>query len=190
MFDNKHYVPTFRWKAGEQTALKELATVDKTTLTPLVEIPPIPWDFDDEQPAKPLDAHLPKMPPQIVAVWGTARPLFVDLGLLDDPLDIGGMHAVDWFHEQLEANGVKAIPVTAPGRDVPYQAAVRRVANRASLGVCVRVDLTQSFDPALSVTVAKLLEDLGVKPGDADIVFDLGAISADQVNVLRTATVG
>jgi hypothetical protein len=33
----------------------------KAALTPVIEIPPIPRDFGDEQPAMTIDAHLEKV---------------------------------------------------------------------------------------------------------------------------------
>lgn len=53
-----HYVPIVKGKAGEYSALQDLAPAVKQAVTPLIEIPVVPWDFENEEPAKTLDAHL------------------------------------------------------------------------------------------------------------------------------------
>lgn len=52
MFPDKHYVPAIKWKQGEYMALEELHPHHKAELTPLVDVPPIPWDFAEERPTR------------------------------------------------------------------------------------------------------------------------------------------
>ncbi|MFB5761329.1 beta family protein [Paenibacillus medicaginis] len=47
-FNRRHYVPIVKWKQGEQRALETLAATSKERLTPLIEIAPIDWDFENE----------------------------------------------------------------------------------------------------------------------------------------------
>ena len=51
MFDHKHYVPILGGKAGEYRALRELTPAIKSNLTPLVEVPPVQWDFENDRAA-------------------------------------------------------------------------------------------------------------------------------------------
>ena len=48
-FNHTHYVPTLKGRAGEYGALQAMTAEVKAALTPLIEIPPIPWDFDNVQ---------------------------------------------------------------------------------------------------------------------------------------------
>ena len=58
MFGRNHYVPVLKGRDGEYGALQTLTPSTRQALTPLVEIPPIPWDFKEEKPAKTIDGHL------------------------------------------------------------------------------------------------------------------------------------
>ena len=46
MFTQRHYVPVLKWKQGEYQALYRLSNAVKDNLTPLLEIPPIGFDFE------------------------------------------------------------------------------------------------------------------------------------------------
>jgi len=96
LFTDKHYVPAIKWRQGEFGALEELQPYHKKALTPLVDVPAIPWDFTDEQPAKTIDQHVAKTPAQMAKAWGADTPIFVDLGLVDSALRMAdGRHPVD-----------------------------------------------------------------------------------------------
>jgi hypothetical protein len=77
MFGDRHYVPALRWRQGEFGALQELSNTQKNGITPLIDVPPIPWDFAEEKPAKTIDAHLARMPEQMVKSWGHDHPIFI-----------------------------------------------------------------------------------------------------------------
>ena len=61
MFGRDHYVPILKGREGEYGALQTLAPSTRQALTPLIKIPPIPWDFEEERPAKTVDQHLKKV---------------------------------------------------------------------------------------------------------------------------------
>jgi hypothetical protein len=79
MFDHKHYVPILKGRKGEYGALETLSPAVKNALTPLIEIPPIPWDWQEEQPAKSIGSHLEKVGVNLQRCWPSDRPLCLDL---------------------------------------------------------------------------------------------------------------
>ena len=79
MFDHRHYVPVLKGLKGEYDALSVTPAPVKARITPLIEIPPIPWDFGDSLPAKTIDQHLRKVTDNIKKGWGTDSPAFLDL---------------------------------------------------------------------------------------------------------------
>jgi hypothetical protein len=79
MFGHKHYVPILKGRMGEYGALETLSQEVKTALTPLIEIPPIPWDWAEDQPAKSIDSHLEKVGASFERAWQLDRPFYVDL---------------------------------------------------------------------------------------------------------------
>ena len=57
-FDHRHYVPCLRWKQGEYQAVLQLPISTKRLFTPLIEVPEIGWDFENEIETKTIDEHL------------------------------------------------------------------------------------------------------------------------------------
>lgn len=187
MFGYKHYVPAIRWRQGEFSALQELRSDQRRDLTPLVDIPPIPWNFEDERPSRSIDQHLNNVPEQMITAWGGDAPIFLDLGQLDGALRMAsGRHPVDELFERLTAEGVYAIPVTATDRDADYQAAVGLVAGRNGTGVCLRASVDDISDAASMLALAELADEIKVDLGDVDLVLDLRSIESSQTSILRT----
>ena len=56
---------------GEFSALRELKAETKDLLTPLIEVPPIPWDFESEKPAKSINGHLEPIAGKLIGVQDT-----------------------------------------------------------------------------------------------------------------------
>jgi hypothetical protein len=59
MFTERHYVPVLRWRQGEFGALSELRQNQKDALTPLIDVPPIAWDFEEDRPSREIDPQHP-----------------------------------------------------------------------------------------------------------------------------------
>ncbi len=69
MFDDSHYVPILKWKRGEYQALLRLSEKAKDALTPLIEIPPVGWDFENSKLAKSIDEHLERFGQRLHQKW-------------------------------------------------------------------------------------------------------------------------
>src|SRR2546423_15661215 len=78
MFDEKHYVPVLKGKQGELQALEALTDSVRMHLTPLMEVAPIPWDWEEERPQRTLDDHLTSFLRGIRRAWRTDRGFFID----------------------------------------------------------------------------------------------------------------
>ena len=95
-------------------------------MTPLIEIPPIPWDFETDQPSKTIDNHLARTGDTIATSWGSGQRFFVDLFTLADEGPLAdGRHALTFVFDELRVRGLQAVPVTGLSRDSDYQDAVR-----------------------------------------------------------------
>lgn len=190
MFSDRHYVPAIRWRQGEYFALKELADNYRGSVTPLVDVPPIPWDFENERPGRTIDAHVDAMPAQMADCWGTDAPVFVDLGFVDSEVRMmDEAHPVGALFARLDAAGVQAIPVTSMDRDDDYQAAVRDVVARDGRGLCVRAAADDIEIEDMSGGLAELIEGAGLDIPEVDLVLDFRSIEAGQVNLLRRLVV-
>lgn len=185
MKGNRIYVPALKWRQGEMRALKELAPSVKGCLKPLIEIPPIPWDYSQETPQKSLDEHLKPIPSQIRNTVNDL-PCYIDLALLD-PADRlqSGEHPLPALLSQLA--DLYLTPVTGLDRDISFQDAVKEVNTRARMGTCLRVGLDELFSDAFENRADSLLNILSVPYDNADLIVDLQAVDQAQSAVLRTA---
>ena len=58
MFDHTLYLPILKGRLGEYGALREMSPEVKAKVIPVIEIPPIPWNFADDEPSVTIDRHL------------------------------------------------------------------------------------------------------------------------------------
>ena len=63
------YVPILKWRQGEYLALGQLHPNVKDKVIPLIEIPPIEWDFEQKKEAKTIDEHLKPFANRLVKKW-------------------------------------------------------------------------------------------------------------------------
>ena len=189
MFDHTHYVPILRGKLGEFSALEEATADVKSQMTPLIEVPLIPWDWQNEEPAKTVDAHVSQIGHRLERSWGTQRPLFIDLiWIPEDEILANGSHPLTYVLEDGRNIGVKLIPVTGLGRDDNYQRAAREGARQDGLGVCIRLEDDDFEDlAALEGRLGELVRLFELSPGEVDIVLDFRAIAAGQTSTFVLA---
>jgi Beta protein len=190
MFDHSHYVPILKAKQGELNALAELAVDVRDNLTPVIELPPIQWDFVDEAEAKSIDQHIEKLPRRLADSWHTDRPVFLDIPWWEseDALMANGLHPLEELGLRCAAANVKIIPVTGLGRPAAYQDAAHAVAQRHDRGLCIRIQ-PESFD-ALLEDPSHVLDDLrrSVPFRSTDLIVDMGEITEGQLPTVRFGT--
>jgi hypothetical protein len=188
MAEHNHYVPILKGKAGEYTALKGLSDETRGRITPLIEVAPVPWDFEEEAPAKSLDAHLGPVAEKLDKHWGTDRPIYIDLAWISDEATESGQHPVTKVLDGLKAMNAMAIPVTGLSRAGHSIKAVAEGIARDGRGVCIRVDLDDLRGlTTLDGSLAGLCETLGVGRADVDLLLDFAAFDASQAPAIEMA---
>lgn len=186
MFNHNHYVPILKWKMGEYQALSRLTDLVKAKITPLLEIPPVGFDFETQTKKETLDAHIGDFGKRLKSKW-QARPCFVDLKYVaTSPLCAGGKHCVEVLFETARAEGCVAIPVVSFNSDPAYVAAVANVARQDRHGVCLRLYLTDFDRPNLGTDIENLLRPAADGWGDCDLVIDLESQSYVPMTVFVT----
>ncbi|MBZ0145999.1 MAG: beta family protein [Pseudorhodoplanes sp.] len=174
MFNHRHYVPILKWKMGEYQALHRLANPVKDRITPLLEIPPVGFDFETNTQRESTDDHLGDFGKRLKSKW-QARPCFVDLKHLPATARCaGGRHCVEVLFETARAEGCSAIPVVGFANDAAFLAAVGAVVRQDQRGVCLRLTLSDFDRPNLAADIENLLRPLADGRGDVDLVIDLG----------------
>ncbi len=180
MFGHNHYVPILKAKDGEYGALETLSASTRQAITPLLEIPPIDWDYAADRPKKTIDQHLKKVGQKIERAWGQRRHLFVDLPLWIPANErmVDGEHPLEYIFTSLRTRGIEASPVVGLLRPDEYLSACRNIIIRDRRGVCVRIlreDFVDSDD--LDRVVDDVLAAIGAEVQDADLVLDLQALT-------------
>jgi hypothetical protein len=196
MFPLNDYVPILKGKDGEYGALSSMSPDEKEEITPLIEIPPIPWDHTNDVPEKTIDQHLLKVDRKLEKSWGMDQPFFLDLMWIGERERMSdGEHSLAYLFNRARLAGLKAIPVTGLVRADDYQEACRNAAEGDKRGVCLRLlkDDLQEQD-TLETAITKLLESLRVSPADTDLILDLGSLhkegehepSTDAVSLIES----
>lgn len=179
MFNEKHYVPILKWKKGERIALRHLSTDLKSRLTPLIEIAPIDWDYNEECPSKTLSKHLENIGEQLLESWGAEPPVFIDLSLLEpsDQMD-DGIHPLTFIRQQAMTKKIKIIPVTGANRDDEYQREVNKANKEDAFGICFRITDDDLDD--IEYVLGKLLNSFDVHPEQVDLLIDFDYIPPED----------
>src|SRR5215207_1846052 len=116
MAEHNHYVPILRGRLGEYTALGTLKADTCAGITPLIEVQPVPWDFENEAPAKSLDDHLAPTGERLAEYWGTDRSVFVELAWIAEDETGRGVHPVTFVLDDARSRDVPTIPVVGLDR--------------------------------------------------------------------------
>lgn len=173
-FDHHHYVPCLRWKQGEYQAIYRLVDETKNSLTPLIEVAEIGYDFEARKPSKTVDEHLAPLAKRVAAKW-SGRPFFVDLKLIQGETQMAdGRHPVTFVQDELRGRECPAVPVIGLDRDLDYQQAVKDAAAIDGRGICVRVSIEQAAK-GIQTDLEALKKETGLGLEDLDLVLDLGA---------------
>lgn len=192
MGEHHHYVPILKGKQGEFRSLRALSDRARDSLTPLIEMPSVSWDPDEEDvQASSVDPSLSGLPRKLEQGWGVERHLFVDLGLVPSAEALaGGEQPVAYVFRRLREVGVQAVPVTGLGRDPDHRAAIAGAVSEDRRGVCLRLS-SDDFDdlPAAGEEIDELLSELGVHSEQVDLILDFGEVSANQSGPLTLAAV-
>jgi hypothetical protein len=189
MFDHKHYLPILKGKEGEYAALSELAPKSKEKMTPLIEIPPIAWDFEAGAPEKTIDKHLEKVSDRIAGCWDINKHIFIDLlWIPESEVMSDGQHPLTYIFDNARMKTQSFIPVTGIRRGSNYQDAVKAIAAEDKRGVCLRLE-NNDFDEVweLDTKLPELLEALNIIPETADLILDFKEIPESQTSTVAVA---
>jgi hypothetical protein len=173
-FDHRHYVPCLRWKQGEYQAVWRLPYATKSVVIPIIEVPEIGYDFENETAAKTIDEHLSPFAERVYKKWGDS-PCFVDVNLVTDKQMVDGTHPVHFIFEKLRMMKCSVIPVTGLLKDKEYQQEIKATLAKDKNGICLRITIEQAAKSTFKAEVDSLLSTLEIQPTGCDFVLDLGA---------------
>jgi hypothetical protein len=174
-FDHRHYIPCLRWKQGEYLAVWRLPIKSKRVFTPLIEVPGIGYDFENETEAKTIDEYLAPFAKRVHEKWGR-QTCFVDLNLIESNKRMAsGIQPLCFVFDGLRKRMCSAIPVTGIDRNNTYQKEINNVVTHDRSGVCLRITIEQAARGSFKDDLDSLLSRLKVKPKSCDLIVDLDA---------------
>jgi len=185
MFKTKHYVPVLKWKLGEYMALNELQPELRNKLTPVIEIPPIQFDFTTEEPAKKIDQHLEKVTQQIRESWGIKNHFFLDLlRIQPDERMENEEHPLAFLANDARQKKLKMIPITELDKDGEYQAQIKEINLQDKNGICLRIYKDDFGDANLEDRLNGFMKFLGINYENIDLILDLEYISSEYEKMI------
>jgi len=186
MDSSTRYVPVLKGRDGEYGALQTLSESVWHVLTPVLELPPIPWDFEADRPARSIDAHLKKVGQKIERAWGTDRDIFVDLIWISETERMANsQHPLDFVFSALRARSVKAVPVIGLVRGDEYLRACRSIIGQDRRGVCLRIQREDFVDfPDTRSRIEEVMRSVDVSAGGVDLLLDLRSLTQRSIEAV------
>ncbi len=175
------YVPILKGKEGEFAALEALNAEVRSRLTPLIEIPEIPFDYSTELPAKTLDEHLADIPSRLKRACG-ALPFYLDVQslkrtrLVNSTQTVLGMLMAKSFEL-----GALPMPVVSLVTLPEHLSAARTHVSGSQEGAGIRLfvrDFNEESD--LDSEVDRVLESSAFDPASTDLIIDLEFLGEDS----------
>ena len=177
------YVPILWAKDGEYGALRQLEPSVKAQLTPLLEIPPIPWNYESDSPSKTIDKHLEKTADRIQRAWGADAQVLVDFEWIDPATRMrDGVHPLTHLFGEARTLELRLVPVVTLARDGAYQAAVAAAVRADRQGACLRLQPDDVNERNLGAKILDLLRALGVSVAQADLIIDVRGVGPKVID--------
>lgn len=175
MLSRDHYVPILKWKTGEQRAIKELEPAIKAKIRPLFLIPPIPWDFENDNYKCTIDKHLEGFGQKLHNIWQSVQPVMIDAEQIDNELMGNGSHPIEYVVNEAENYGVAVIPVTGFDKSNAYNDAVKTINKKYKRGIAIRIK--QPDFQTIGTSLPQLMQHIGVNRKNTDLIFDCEEIT-------------
>lgn len=170
-----HYVPSLRWRLGEYQALLNLKVAAKARIVPLITIPSIEYDFEEERPKHTVDQHVKPFPKRFKDKWGTL-PAWIDIDAsLHADTMAGGQDVVTYMFDGLRKFKATAVPVVTIGTEAAVKTKIEQVVATDKRGIGLRARFEDIMRPTFSQSARDLLKEFGLTPTNADLLLDLGA---------------
>lgn len=190
MFDQKHYVPILKWRRGERFALSQLSDAQKELITPLFEIPPIPYNHQQGVFKKTLDEHLSNIGNDMLGCLSAPKHIFIDAHTIHDDGRLSStitltntLSPLEHVIAEAQQAGFIAIPVTSLIRYTEYHDAVDNCITNYRNGVALRLFPTDLEDFASFIqSLDHWIMETDVEKSEIDIILDFQEIDPQNPN--------
>jgi len=169
------YVPVLKWRQGEYQALFRLHDSVKDNIVPLVNIPPLEYDFEEKRMKKTVHEHVEPFPKRFSVKWGN-RNAYIDFdeSLHDEFMDTG-VSVVNYVFNEMSSRKHNPVPVTGISRSKNYQSVIRSAHKTIKSGLALRIKFEELMGPDISELISELIKYHSLNYNDVDLIIDLGA---------------
>lgn len=167
------YLPILKWRQGEYQALMRLKSQVKDAILPLIVVPPVEYDFEEERPKRTVHEHIEPFAKRYGAKWGKRNSLIDLHESLEGATMNSGTLVVTHIFDSLRSESLNAIPVVKTSHDNAHVSAIKSIVAVDKKGVAIRVKMHHLMSPALDGDIQKLAAYLGVNYQDVDLIIDL-----------------
>lgn len=176
------YVPILKGKAGELGALKELSQNLKSKIFPLIEFPPVPWDYIKGKQAKTIENHLDDVLKRVVNSWDPSYPIMIDTSLIEE----NGFDSIDYILKELLSKKVSVIPVISFENDDKFLESIRRNLKDPAR-ICLRINQEQldKFSP-VQIAASDIFEKLNTSQEYTDLILDFEYLTSEQESMFTS----
>lgn len=145
----------------------------KDAVFPLIVVPPVEYDFEEERPKKTIQEHIEPFAKRYGAKWGK-RNSFIDLhdSLEGASMDDGTSVVVHIF-DSLRSASLNAVPVVKISHDDAHLSAIKSIISVDNKGAAIRVNFHHLMSPTLDESIRKLVAYLNLDYREVDLVIDL-----------------
>lgn len=183
MFGSDHYVPVLKWKQGEYQALYRLSENVKKKITPMIEIPPIGYDFESGKERESIDSHLGDFGRRLKSKW-QSRICFVDLKYIPSHTRMEtGKHFAEEVFDLCRSEKCTPIPVVSLASDSSFLTSIKDIIRTDGRGVCLRIYLRDFDRSDIKNEIETILKSLEVGIPDVDLVIDYEATVLEPIGV-------
>lgn len=184
MGKQKYYVPILKWKRGEQKGLENVSLLTRDKLMPLIEIPPIDYDYENDRPKKSIDDHICDVCDSIIASFNNKS--FIDLLWVESDTQVAsGQHPLEAIINEANTKNLTLVPVIGFNRSQEYIDATQRLLVNNSINeVCIRIE-SNDFQ-TVNNQLSSMLNHLILQPGQCHLVIDLKAIEQNNLGLYQT----
>lgn len=167
------YVPLLKWRMGEYQALSRLSDDAKNRITPLLVIPPIEFDFEEQRPKKNIQEHIETFVPRYVSKWGGRNALIDVHESIEDEFMDDGRHIISYIFSEIREKDAIATPVVSFSKSDLYKQEVRDVIVAEGRGLCLRVRLSEVMHLSFNGKVRDLCSYMKLDVDELDLILDL-----------------
>lgn len=168
---SKIYIPSMQWKMAEYQALLRLSDEVKNKIYPLIVIPPVGFDFEEQKPKKTVEEHLEGFPDKLHKKWPERAAILEVHESLHEEYMYGGQHIVEFLYTECAANSSLVALVRVQDSE-SYINQVEAHAPKCN-GLAIKIVYGDMRSPDLGGQVQSLLTKFDMDRKNVDLIIDL-----------------